>query len=65
MPDDKAYTLFKSSRDGPKFLTDISAKSLFEAKLKARLQYKEDEMYIVDNTAFKKVNGGGCRLLTH
>jgi hypothetical protein len=57
MTNEKVYSLFRESDSGPEYLTDISAKSMFEAKLKARMQFKGVKMFIVANTAIKRVNG--------
>jgi hypothetical protein len=55
MPKSKDYTLFKKNKTGLKSLTNISAENLFVAKMKARMQFKEEEIYIVNNTALKKI----------
>jgi hypothetical protein len=57
MTHEKIYALFKDDSSGPTYITTISARSLFEAKMKAKMQFKDEEMYIVDSNALKKVKG--------
>jgi hypothetical protein len=55
MTSDKIYSLFKRSHEGPEYLTNISAKSLLEAKMKATIQFRDEEMFLVEDAAFKKI----------
>jgi hypothetical protein len=60
----KVYTLFKETGNGPRFISEIPALSLFEAKMKARIHFREIGMFLVDNAAFKRINVVGAHSLS-
>ncbi len=56
MIEGRIYTLFREGREGPEFLTDIPARSLQEAQLKAKTRFNEGKLFLVDKSTIKRTN---------